>query len=69
MRSGLTFKAAVFPETPSFGSGFSEPYPSPEWSLSALRGYIPVVTGKQGQGEHPLCASATDPLKILPPKQ
>lgn len=53
--------AVTPPETPSFGSGFSEPYPSPEWSLSALRGYIPVAPGKAGQGDHPLCASATDP--------
>lgn len=50
-----------YPGVPSFGSGFSEPYPSPEWSLSALRGYIPVAQGKAGQGEHPLCAAATDP--------
>lgn len=54
-------QAYVYPATPSFGSGFSEPYPSPEWSLSALRGWIPVAPGKQGQGDHPLCASATDP--------
>jgi hypothetical protein len=54
-------QAYVYPATPSFGSGFSEPYPSPEWSLSALRGYIPVAPGKQGQGNRPLCASATDP--------
>lgn len=54
-------QAYVYPVTPSFGSGFSEPYPSPEWSLSALRGYIPVAPGKQGQGDHPLCASASDP--------
>jgi hypothetical protein len=54
-------QAYVYPATPSFGSGFSEPYPSPEWSLSALRGYIPVAPGKQGQGDHPLCASASDP--------
>jgi len=48
-------------EVPSIGSGFSEPYPNPEFSLSALRGSIPVAAGKQGQGDHPLCASATDP--------
>jgi hypothetical protein len=44
----------------SVGSGFSEPYPSPEWSLSAIRGYKPLAPGKVGQGDHPLCASATD---------
>ena len=44
----------------SVGSGFSEPYPSPEWSLSAIRGYKPLAPGKIGQGDHPLCASATD---------
>lgn len=54
-------QAYVYPATPSFGSGFSEPHPSPEWSLSALRGRIPVPEGKQGQGDLPLCASATDP--------
>ena len=48
-------------EVPSIGSGFSEPYPTPDFSLSALRGSIPVAAGKQGQGDHPLCASATDP--------
>lgn len=57
----VSHAAASPPEAPSFGSGFSEPYPSPEWSLSALRGWIPVAPGKQGQGDHPLCASATDP--------
>jgi len=44
----------------SIGSGFSEPYPSPVWSLSAIRGYKPLAPGKVGQGEHPVCASATD---------
>ena len=48
-------------EVPSIGSGFSESYPTPDFSLSALRGSIPVAAGKQGQGDHPLCASATDP--------
>ena len=57
----VSHAAASPPEAPSFGSGFSEPYPSPEWSLSALRGWIPVAPGKQGQGDHPLCASASDP--------
>ena len=44
----------------SVGSGFSEPYPSPEWSLSKILGYKPLAPGKVGQGDHPLCASATD---------
>ncbi|CAB4941927.1 unannotated protein [freshwater metagenome] len=44
----------------SVGSGFSEPYSTPEWSLSAIRGYKPLAPGKIGQGEHPLCASAKD---------
>jgi hypothetical protein len=38
-----------------------EQYPFPGSVLSALRGNIPVAEGKQGQGDHPLCASATDP--------
>jgi hypothetical protein len=54
-------QAAVEIPAASVGSGFSEPYPSPEWSLSAIRGYKPLAPGKIGQGEHPLCASATDP--------
>ena len=53
-------QAAVDFPAASVGSGFSEPYPSPEWSLSAIRGYKPLAPGKVGQGDHPLCASATD---------
>lgn len=45
----------------SVGSGFSEKLPSPYWSLSAIRGYKPLAPGKIGQGDHPLCKSATDP--------
>ena len=48
-------------EIPSIGSGFSEPYPMPEYSLSRLRGLMPVAPGKQGQPATPLCASASDP--------
>lgn len=45
----------------SVGSGFSEKLPSPYWSLSAIRGWVPLAPGKVGQGDHPLCKSATDP--------
>lgn len=45
----------------SVGSGFSEKWPTPQWSLSAIRGYKPLAPGKVGQGDHPLCSSATDP--------
>ncbi len=44
----------------SIGSGFSEPYSTPEWSLSKITGYKPLAPGKVGQGDHPLCASASD---------
>ena len=53
-------QAFEWPATQSFGLNLSEPYPIPEWSLSTLRGNIPVKPGKVGQGDHPLCASATD---------
>jgi hypothetical protein len=46
---------------PSFQMDIKEQYPFPGSVLSALRGNIPVAAGKQGQGDHPLCASATDP--------
>ena len=46
---------------PSFQMDIKEEYPMPQFWLSALRGNIPVAAGKQGQGDHPLCASATDP--------
>jgi len=62
---------------PSFQMDIKEQYPIPSTWLSILSGYIPVAAGKQGQGDHPLCASATDPhcvnsvdihaLLIIPP--
>ena len=51
-------------------TGLSEPYPWPEYSVSKLRGLVPVDPGKQelrsgnqikGQFITPLCASASDP--------
>ena len=51
-------------------TGLSEPYPWPEYSVSRLRGLVPVDPGKQelrsgnqikGQFINPLCASASDP--------
>ncbi|CAB4598664.1 unannotated protein [freshwater metagenome] len=62
---------------PAFEMGIKEQYPLPFFWLSGLRGNVPVAAGKQGQGDHPLCASATDPhcansvdihaLLIIPP--
>ena len=47
---------------PSFKMDIKEQHPMPSTSgLSILSGNIPVAAGKQGQGDHPLCASATDP--------
>jgi len=51
-------------------TSLSEPYPWPEYSVSKLRGLVPVDPGKQelrsgnqikGQFINPLCASASDP--------
>ena len=51
-------------------TSLSEPYPQPEFSVSKLRGLVPVDPGKQelrsgnqikGQFINPLCASASDP--------
>lgn len=45
----------------SIGSGFSEVLPNPNFLQSTINGYTPLQPGKVGQGNHPLCQSATDP--------
>lgn len=57
----MTATAASDIPPASVGSGFSEKLPNPYWTLSAIRGYKPLAPGKVGQGDHPLCKSATDP--------